>query len=115
LISLVIANHAAGGLIGRSENTALILGVTMLIGFLMVSNVRFRSFKDIRWDTGTILLVVFVIASSAFVWQQFKPAFVLIWLLGVYVFIGIVESIRVLAQRLVGRDRQSVPPAESPP
>jgi CDP-diacylglycerol--serine O-phosphatidyltransferase len=115
LISLVIANHAAGGLIGRSENTALILGVTVLIGFLMVSNVRFRSFKDIRWDTGTILLVVFVIASSAFVWQQFKPAFVLIWLLGVYVFIGIVESIRVLAQRLVGRDRQSVPPAESPP
>ena len=80
----------------------------------MVSNIRFRSFKDIRWDTGTILLVLFVIASSAFVWQQFKPEFVLIWLLGVYVFIGIVESIRVLADRLVHGERQSVPPAESP-
>jgi len=114
LISLVIANHAVGGHIGRSENTAVILGLTVLVGFFMVSNVRFRSFKDIRLDTGTILLVVFVIASSAFVWQQFKPAFVLIWLLSVYVFIGIVESIRVLAERLDRRQRQSVPPAESP-
>lgn len=114
LISLVIANHAVGGDIGKSENTAVILGLTMLVGFFMVSNVRFRSFKDVRLDTGTILLVVFVIASSAFVWQQFKPAFVLIWLLSVYVFIGIVESIRVLAERLARGQRQSVPPAESP-
>jgi CDP-diacylglycerol---serine O-phosphatidyltransferase len=114
LISLVVANHAVGGMIGRSENTALIMGVTVLLGFFMVSNVRFRSFKDIRLDTGTILLVLFVLASSAFVWQRFKPEFVLIWLLSVYVFIGIVESIRVLAERLARRERHSVPPAELP-
>jgi CDP-diacylglycerol--serine O-phosphatidyltransferase len=114
LISLVVANHAVGGMIGRSENTALIMGVTLLLGFFMVSNVRFRSFKDIRLDTGTILLVLFVLASSVFVWQRFKPEFVLIWLLSVYVFIGIVESIRVLAERLARRERHSVPPAELP-
>jgi CDP-diacylglycerol--serine O-phosphatidyltransferase len=87
--------------------------VMVALSLLMVSNVRFRSFKDLRLDTGTVLFVLFVIASSAFVWQRFKPQFVLVWLLGFYVLIGIAESIRDLAQRLFSGPRDSAPPAES--
>ena len=56
------------------------------------------------------LLVVFVIASSAVVWNRFSPQFVLVWLLSVYIFIGIIESLRSLARRLLPRSRSSVPP-----
>jgi len=110
LISLVVANHAAGGLIGREEYTIVLLCVTIGLSLLMVSNVRFRSFKDLRLYTGTIVLALFVLVSSAFVWNKFRPEFVLVWLLGVYLLVGIVETIRGLADRLRRRERRSVPP-----
>ena len=110
LISLVVANHAADGLIGREEYTYALLGVTIGLSLLMVSNVRFRSFKDLRFDTGTVLFVLFVVGSSTFVWQKFRAEFVLIWLLSVYLLIGIVETLRALVVRLMKRDRSSIPP-----
>ena len=110
LISLAVANHAAGGVVGREEYTLVLLGVTVGLSLLMVSNFRFRSFKDLRLDTGTVVLALFVLASSAFVWQKFRPEFVLVWVLGVYLAVGIVETIRGLAERLRRRERRSIPP-----
>ncbi len=100
LISLVVANHAAGDALSDERYTMVILGMTVVLSLLMVSNVRFRSFKDLRLNTGTIMLVLFVILSSAFIWQRFKPQFVLVWLLCFYVLIGLLEGVRSLALRL---------------
>jgi CDP-diacylglycerol--serine O-phosphatidyltransferase len=111
LISLVVANHAAGDALSDERYTMVILGMTVLLSLLMVSNVRFRSFKDMRLNTGTIVLVLFVITSSAFIWQRFKPQFVLVWLLCFYVLIGLLEGVRSLAQRLSrSTDRDSISP-----
>lgn len=107
LISLIVANSAVGGAIGHERYTLVIFGVTIALGLLMVSNVRFRSFKDLRLNTGTLMFVLFTLASSAFVWQRFKPQFVLLWLLGVYLFVGIVESARAAA----GHVRRALTPA----
>jgi CDP-diacylglycerol--serine O-phosphatidyltransferase len=84
---------------------------TVVLSLLMVSNVRFRSFKDLKLNPGTIALVLFTIGSSIFVWRRFKPQFVLVWLLSVYILIGLVETLRVLASRLKNHGRDSVPPA----
>ena len=100
LISLVVANHAMDGALGDPRYTLFILVMTIVMGLFMVSNVRFRSFKDLQINTGTILLVIFVILSSAFVWRELKPQFVLVWLLGFYVLIGVIETLRVLILRL---------------
>ncbi|MFO7179240.1 MAG: CDP-diacylglycerol--serine O-phosphatidyltransferase [Pseudomonadota bacterium] len=114
LISLIVANHAVDGALGAEQYTLLLFGVTIALSLLMVSNVRFRSFKDLKLNTATVLLVLFVIGSSAFVWQRFKPQFVLVWLLSFYVLIGLVESARALAARLRAGSsarRDSLPPA----
>jgi CDP-diacylglycerol---serine O-phosphatidyltransferase len=100
LISLVVANHAAGGALGGEQYTLPIFAVTIGLSLLMVSAIKFRSFKDLKFNTGTVLLVLFVVASSAFVWQQFKPQFVLVWLLSMYIFIGLVEWLRTFPARL---------------
>ena len=116
LISLVVANHAAGGALGGEEYTLPIFAVTIGLSLLMVSAIKFRSFKDLKFNTGTVLLVLFVVASSAFVWQQFKPQFVLVWLLGMYIVIGLVEWLRTFParlKRLVSGDSIS-PPAPPP-
>lgn len=111
LISLLLANHAVGGALGAEQYTLAILVTTVILSLLMVSNVRFRSFKDLKLNSGTVALVLFTIASSVFVWRRFKPQFVLVWLLSVYILIGLVETLRVLAARLRTGPRDSVPPA----
>jgi CDP-diacylglycerol--serine O-phosphatidyltransferase len=111
LISLLLANHAVGGALGDEQYTAAIFVTTVVLSLLMVSNVRFRSFKDLKLNPGTIALVLFTIGSSIFVWRRFKPQFVLVWLLSVYILIGLVETLRVLASRLKNHGRDSVPPA----
>jgi CDP-diacylglycerol---serine O-phosphatidyltransferase len=108
LISLVVANHAMDGALGEPRYTLFILVMTVVMGLFMVSSVRFRSFKDLQLNTGTILLVAFVVISSAFIWCELKPQFVLVWLLGFYVLIGVVETARVLILRL------SAPKTEAP-
>jgi CDP-diacylglycerol---serine O-phosphatidyltransferase len=115
LISLVVANQAVGGAIGAEQYTGAIFAVTIVLSLFMVSNIKFRSFKDMKLDTGTVLFVLFTIGSSVFVWQQFKPQFVLVWLLGVYILIGVLEAIRSLALRIRGLlARDSVPPEPDP-
>jgi CDP-diacylglycerol--serine O-phosphatidyltransferase len=113
LISLVVANHAVGGnVLNEEPYTLTMFVVTICLSLLMVSNVRFRSFKDLRRNTGTVLFVLFTVGSSAIVWQRFKPQFVLVWLLGFYILIGIVEWMRWLAGRIAGKQdqRDSSPP-----
>ena len=115
LIALMVANHGVGGALGAERYTVLLFCVTIALGLLMVSSVRFRSFKELKLNTATLLLVLFTVGSSVFVWQRFKPQFVLIWLLSVYVLIGLVETLRVLSRRLRGIDeRNSVPPPVMP-
>lgn len=111
LISLVVANHAMDDALGDPRYTFAILVMTLLLGLLMVSNVRFRSFKDLRLNPGTLALVLFVVASSAFVWQRFKPQFVLVWLLSFYVLIGVIETLRHWGHKLLrSRKKEAADP-----
>jgi len=114
LVSIVVANHAVAGAIGGAEYATAILGITFLLSALMVSTVHFRSFKELRLNLPTVLFVTFMIGSSVLISAQLKPAFVLVWLLGAYVVMGLVESAWNLPSRLRARAarlaRDSVPP-----
>jgi CDP-diacylglycerol--serine O-phosphatidyltransferase len=105
LISLVLANHAMGDelqLHGPKYVWAMI-ALTVFLAFLMVSTIKFRSFKDLRLNARTFALVAFAVGSSAIVSLQTKPAFVLVWLLSCYVVIGLVETVLSLSRLARGR------------
>jgi CDP-diacylglycerol--serine O-phosphatidyltransferase len=114
LISLVLANHAMGDelrLAGPKYVWAMV-ALTVFLSFLMVSTIKFRSFKDLRLNLRTFLFVAFAVGSSAIVSLQTRPAFVLVWLLTCYVVIGLVESVLSLSRRARRREpRRSLPPA----
>jgi CDP-diacylglycerol--serine O-phosphatidyltransferase len=115
LISLVLANHAMGDelrLHGPRYVWAM-TGLTVFLSFLMVSTIKFRSFKDLRLNVRTLLLVSFAVGSSAIVSLQTRPAFVLVWLLTCYVVIGLVETLLSLSRRAARRSARtgSLPPA----
>jgi CDP-diacylglycerol---serine O-phosphatidyltransferase len=113
LVAIVLASHSAGGIMGEPAYAVPMLGVTLALSVFMVSTIRFRSFKEIRFNALTALLVTFTVLSSVVVSVKMKPAFVLLWLLACYLTLGIVESLlqlpRSLRQAAVARD--SSPPA----
>jgi CDP-diacylglycerol--serine O-phosphatidyltransferase len=112
LISLVLANHAMGEKLRLDEHAWAMLALTVFLSFLMVSTIKFRSFKDLRLNVRTFALVAFAVGSSAIVSLQTRPAFVLVWLLSCYVVIGLVESALSLARRARRAEaRRSFPPA----
>ncbi len=112
LISLILANHAMAGELRLNDAKYVygLMGLTVFLSFLMVSTIKFRSFKDLRLNVRSFLLVGFVIASSAYVSVRTKPAFVLVWLLAFYVGIGLIESIYRLLRRQNHVERTSIPP-----
>jgi CDP-diacylglycerol--serine O-phosphatidyltransferase len=121
LVSIIVANHAAAGVLGGVEYVWALFAVTIGLSFLMVSTIRFRSFKDVKLNARTVLLVTAAVGSSAIISYKTKPQFVLVWLLGFYILMGILESLWQLPGRLRERAataRQSGtserPPADPP-
>ncbi len=103
LVSIVVANHAVEGAIGQAKYALAILGITVALSFLMVSNVEFRTFKDVRLNLRSAVFVGFAILSSTIISTQMKPHFVLVWLLGFYVLMGVFETLWKLPGRLKAR------------
>lgn len=93
LVAIVVANHSTGGVIGNAGYAPLVLAVTLGLSALMVSTVRFRSFKEIKLDLPTAAFALFLVGSSAVVVTQTRPAFVLLHLLTCYVVLAIGESL----------------------
>ena len=116
LISLLLANHAVGGALGDERYTVAVALVTVVTAGFMVSNFKFRSFKDLRMNFGTLALVLFAVGSSIVIWRYLKPQFVLLWLLTIYIVIGLFETMRALLLRLKhGPEDVADPPRPSLP
>ena len=118
LLSLVIANHAIAGDLGSAKYVYGITGLTIFLAFLMVSTVKFRSFKDLKLNGRSIALVMFTLGSSAAIALKTKPAFVLVWLLACYIVIALVETLIAVPKGLAKRrrereaeERSSLPPS----
>ncbi len=111
LISLVLADHAmASRLSGSPQWPQVVLVVTAVLSMLMVSTIRFRSFKDLKLNVKTVAVVALVVGSSGVVYARLTPAFVLVWLLGFYVMLGLFEALVELPKR-VKASRDSIPPS----
>ncbi len=113
LISLVVANHAVTGTLMGPKYSWVMMVLTVFLAFLMVSTIKFRSFKDLRLNAASVSLVLFAVISSAVISLQTKPEFVLVWLLGFYVSIGLVETVITYPRRRREKRaevRSSVPP-----
>jgi CDP-diacylglycerol---serine O-phosphatidyltransferase len=107
LISTIIANHAIHGPLSEARYVLPVMGLVCFLAFLQVSTIKFRSFKDLKLNGRTVALVFFAVGSSAVVMMQTRPAFVLLWLLGFYVAIGLVETVINMLRR--PREEQQPP------
>jgi CDP-diacylglycerol--serine O-phosphatidyltransferase len=101
ILALIIANHSVHGHLWSRK--ALIVAVLLGLSALMVSTVQFRSFKDLRLNRRTALMIAAAFGSTLTIGIKFGPAFALPWILGSYIFIALVETVVTFPRRRAAR------------
>jgi CDP-diacylglycerol--serine O-phosphatidyltransferase len=108
VVSLVVANHSALNA-QIPEMRMVVLAVVLVLSACMVSTIKFRSFKDLRFNVRSALFLAFAVGSTVFIALSTKPAFALVWLLTSYVAIGLCEAIFSVSARTLKRARRQAP------
>ena len=100
LVALIMLNHQLGGkgmIIGQAALAVLVV----VLSYLMVSRVRFRSFKDLKASRRTLTLGAGLIAAvvTALVVKRWPTGLVFVILMAVYVALGLMEEVIFFRRR----------------
>jgi CDP-diacylglycerol--serine O-phosphatidyltransferase len=118
VVFMVLISH--GVEMYRTASQAAVAVLVVVLSYLMVSRIRFRSFKDIRPTKKTVGVVLLV----AGVWivmrmNRVHDAFIFLALIAAYIALGLTEEIiflrRRLAERQAEKSGQVVPPPTDQP
>ncbi|PRQ06934.1 CDP-diacylglycerol--serine O-phosphatidyltransferase [Enhygromyxa salina] len=91
IVALVLANHAVG--VTEVSNHAAIAGFVLVLSYLMISRVRFRSFKDLTLTKRSVTVIVLVLALSVVTFLRVNGPAVLIGMLSLFVVLGLAEEV----------------------
>jgi CDP-diacylglycerol---serine O-phosphatidyltransferase len=115
LVFMVIVSHNAGEYKLLSESSTAV--VVLVLSYLMVSRVRFRSFKELRLTLKTVG-VVLLIAGACTTWviASFAKAFIFLLLVLAYIVLGLAEEVlfcrrRRAQERAATAAKEPEPPA----
>jgi CDP-diacylglycerol---serine O-phosphatidyltransferase len=103
LVSLVIAHHVARGEVLSMGARVPIAAAVGGLSLLMVSSVRYRTFKDLRLGRSSAMGLMVVLGGGLLIATQLHPAYVLVAYFSVYLAVGLVESVFLLRSHLVSR------------
>jgi CDP-diacylglycerol--serine O-phosphatidyltransferase len=106
VVSIVVANFAVTGSFEAQPH--LVSAVVIALSFFMVSTIKFRSFKDVRWGARSIFLALAAVGSATAIAIAFHPAFALVWMLAGYITIGVLEAVLDISRRLAGKPSRLV-------
>jgi CDP-diacylglycerol---serine O-phosphatidyltransferase len=101
LISMIIAFEAARGGALPSEARWPVLGIVVFLALLMVSTVRYRTFKGVKPSPRSAIILLGVIVTGVAVGVMSHPAWVLVTYFGLYLLSGLVESTLLLRKYLM--------------
>lgn len=96
LISLVIAYHHAGMTVQAHVPIAVLVGV---LSVLMVSTIRYRTFKDVRLSKRSATVFFGVVVAGIAVATQMRPSFVLVAYFSAYLLLGLAEEVLFFRRR----------------
>jgi CDP-diacylglycerol--serine O-phosphatidyltransferase len=104
LISLVIAYHHAGMAVVNANVPIAIL--TAALALLMVSTIRYRTFKDVRLSKKSAAVFLLVVGAGIAVATQMRPSFVLVAYFSAYLLLGLAEQVLTFWKRHAQEKRQ---------
>jgi CDP-diacylglycerol--serine O-phosphatidyltransferase len=113
LVLMVIVTHNAGHL--RLLSEGFVAGVVLVLSYLMVSRIRFRSFKDVRFTRQTLgLLLLAVGCLVAVVMNGVEKAFIFLLLISAYIVLGLTETVIFMKRRFVENRQQRLARNQAP-
>ncbi|HEY3450518.1 MAG TPA: CDP-diacylglycerol--serine O-phosphatidyltransferase [Myxococcales bacterium] len=113
LISLVIAYHHAGMTVTHEAQAPIAALVTVLAA-LMVSGVRYRTFKDVRLSKKSATIFLAVVLAGVAVATQMRPSFVLVAYFSAYLLLGLAEEVVFFRRRRAEAKAAKTPPPNGP-
>jgi CDP-diacylglycerol--serine O-phosphatidyltransferase len=109
IVALVIAHYRQFGSTTDPATRVPIALVVVLLSFLMVSTIRYRTFKDLHLSARSLLAFGFVTLGGVAVGIATRASFVLVVYMAAYVAMGIAEAF--IARARPQRDEKTLPPA----
>ncbi|MBL8950460.1 MAG: CDP-diacylglycerol--serine O-phosphatidyltransferase [Myxococcaceae bacterium] len=104
VISMIIAHHGARGAQAVPDFArGPIAGVVVFLALLMVSTIRYRTFKDLKLSARAVLTFMFIIAGGVVLATLFHPAWLLVGIFSLYLLSGMLESVVLLRAHLKER------------
>jgi CDP-diacylglycerol--serine O-phosphatidyltransferase len=104
LVSMIIAHHTAtGGEVLEAAARGPVAVASTLLALLMVSTVRYRTFKDLRLSRRSAVVLMLVLASGVIIGTRFHPAYVLVAYSFAYLAFGLIESAFLVRNHFVSR------------
>ena len=114
LVFMVIVSHNAGEYRFLSESSTAL--VVLVLSYLMVSRVRFRSFKQLRLTLKTVGVVLLIAgACTTWVMAGFTKAFIFLLLVLAYIVLGLTEEVLFYRRRRAQEQAVSGPSPPEPP
>ncbi len=111
LVGLVLLNHQLGGSYVVAGQASLAVLVVVL-SYLMVSRIRFRSFKDLKLSRRTVFAALGVLAFCAtMLLAHMHSAMIFMALMGAYLALGFFEEIIFFRRR---REEDAAAKAKDP-
>jgi CDP-diacylglycerol--serine O-phosphatidyltransferase len=112
VVSMVIAHYGGqGGPLSLAARVP-VAGLVIALALLMVSTVRYRTFKDLRLSPRTAIVFILFCAAGVVIATKLHPAFVPAAYFSVYLVMGLVESAVWLARKVVTAGARVTPTPE---
>ena len=91
IVSIVIAHYRAFGSITDASTRIPIAVVIALLSFLMVSTIRYRTFKDVHLSPKSLAIFGLMCAGGLAVGIATRASFVMVIYMGAYIVMGLAE------------------------
>jgi CDP-diacylglycerol--serine O-phosphatidyltransferase len=98
LVSIVIAHYRAFGAIGDMSTRSFIAVVVGLLSFLMVSTVKYRTFKDVHLSKRSLAVFGVLCLGGLAVGMATRASFVMVVYMGAYIVMGLAEWVLSLGR-----------------
>jgi CDP-diacylglycerol--serine O-phosphatidyltransferase len=97
IVSLVVAHYKTFG--GDEPAAVPVAALVVALSYLMISTVRYRTFKRMRLSRRTAAMFGFLLTSGLVLTLQYRASIALVAFAAIYVFVGLAEEVIFFRQR----------------
>ncbi|HXU65349.1 MAG TPA: CDP-diacylglycerol--serine O-phosphatidyltransferase [Polyangia bacterium] len=111
LVFLVIAAHNLGRY--RMVSDSVLAAVVVVLSYLMVSRIKFRSFKDLRFNRRTVEMAILIVVCWLLVaLNGVDKALIFLVLITAYILLGLAETLLIMRRQFLTKRREKNHPPD---